>query len=66
MLARQVCRPRSDVEPMDKTYIGPQADDDVGPISLPPAVGVLAGRVAPNRELTRTCALFDSYSISTS
>ena len=34
---------------MDKTYIGPQADADVGPITLPssarsrPAVGVLAG-----------------------
>ena len=30
-------RPRSDVKPMDKTDIGPQADADVGPISLPPS-----------------------------
>ena len=42
-------RHRPDVKPMDKTYIGPQADADVGPISLPPsarsraAVGDLAG-----------------------
>ena len=25
-------RPRTDVEPTDKTYIGPQADADVGPM----------------------------------